>query len=937
MEANWPMTEPSPAEHAFVPRLLVWFVDACCRRPWAVGVVSLAVAVISATVFYTRLEYRTQRSDLMSPHKDYQERWRAYLKEFGDDDDMVVVVEGSDRDRMTAALEYLAGEVQARPGQFERLFYKVDLRHLRDRALLFLPAEQIRSIHDNLQRMGMLLFGPTASLAWQNVTIRSLLAEARARAGKIDPSAPLAAADEQFLTQLLAVVRSASAFLTDAAKYRNPWDSLLPQQPQQADLLAAPQYFFSGEGGLAFLLVRPVKEAESFTPALASVQALRGLVVEARGRFPDLKLGLTGMPVLETDEMEASQRDSNLAGYLALGGVALLYMLVYRGIRYPLITVVTLLVGTLWSMGWLTLTVGHLNILSASFAVMLIGMGDYGVLWVTHYDDERRAGHAVRPAILRTAAEVGPSVLTAGLTTALAFFAAMLADFQAVAELGWIAGSGVLLCAFACFTVLPAMLCVTDRRGALSPAQSIITADGERMTDARVTPLETQSRAWLPALSRRPRLVLAVGLAGIVVLAVFAMRVRYDHNLLNLQNQKLESVRWERKLIDRTAGASWCALSIASTPAEARALKSRYEALPEVSRVVEVASLVPADQEQKLWLVREVRAALRGLPDRGSAITPFAVTPADLQKEITFLIGALEPQAPVSPQPILEQLIRSLAELRDHPGLRDGVPARQRLAAFGRQLTGDLLADLHRLRDVATPAPITLDDLPAALRERYVGTSGKWLVQAYAKDGLWDFAPLEHFVSQVRTVDLQATGKPFGTLEGLRGMQRGFAWAGIYALAVIAVVLWADFRTTRHTLLALAPLVVGAIITLGVMGLLGIPLNPANMIALPLIVGVGVDNGVHVLHDYRSRGRHRSYTLAATTGQGIAVAALTTVLGFGTLMVASHRGLVSLGFVLALGVTACMGAALVLLPAVLRLASRRVPVAAVEKAPRRAA
>src|SRR5205823_5506581 len=131
------------------------------------------------------------------------------------------------------------------------------------------------------------------------------------------------------------------------------------------------------------------------------------------------------------------------------------------------------------AMGWLTLTVGHLNILSASFAVMLIGMGDYGVLWVTHYDDERRAGHAVRPAILRTAAEVGPSVLTAALTTALAFFAAMLADFQAVAELGWIAGWGVIFCALATYTVLPALLALTDRRGNLGHQLRLITAAGE--------------------------------------------------------------------------------------------------------------------------------------------------------------------------------------------------------------------------------------------------------------------------------------------------------------------------------------------------------------------------------------------------------------------------------------------------------------------------
>jgi hypothetical protein len=196
-------------------------------------------------------------------------------------------------------------------------------------------------------------------------------------------------------------------------------------------------------------------------------------------------------------------------------------------------------------------------------------------------------------------------------------------------------------------------------------------------------------------------------------------------------------------------------------------------------------------------------------------------------------------------------------------------------------------------------------------------------VQAYARDGLWDIQPLEQFVKQTRTVDAEATGKPFGTLEGLRAMQFGFARAGVYALLVIVVVLWADFRTFGHTMLALAPLVAGAIITLGVMGIMGVPLNPANMIGLPMIVGVGVDNGVHVLHDFTARRGRRSYTLTATTGKGIAVSAITTALGFGTLMVASHKGLAELGLVLTLGVLGCMVAALVLLPAALRLMSKR--------------
>lgn len=916
------MTQFAPPAHAraHIPRLLTALIAVVCRAPRTVLAISTLVALISAWSFYTRLEYRTQRSDLMNPNKDYQQRWRQYLSEFGDDDDMIVVVEGADRSRMRTALESLADLVRMQPDKFDRLFFKVDLRDLRDRALLFLPPDQIQSIQDNLQRMGPLLSGPVGPLAWKGLTLVNLLKQARERAGKLDPSAPLDPVDEQFLTQLLSVVRSAAATLNNPTAYRNPWDSLLARPPQQQDLLAEPQYFFSGDGTLAFLLVRPVKDAKSFTPALRSVNALRDLVAEVQPKFADLQFGLTGMPVLETDEMDASQRDSNLAGWLAFGGVALLYLVVYRGFRYPFLTVTTLMAGTFWAMGWLTITVGHLNILSSAFAVMLIGMGDYGVLIVTHYEGERKSGREVLGSIERATAAVGPSIVTAAIGTSLAFFAAMLADFTAVAELGWIAGCGVLLCALACFTVLPALLMLTDHRR-MPGGLAVITADGERRhsQDKAAIP----HAAWLPTLARRPRWVLAGGLAALAILAVFSGRVGYDHNLLHMQAEGLDSVRWEQRLIDRTAGASWCAASLANTPAEALALKARYEQLPEVSRVVEVASLVPADQERKLEQLADIQKRLGGLPTRGSMITPLAYSARDLVREVNFLIGALGPQAPLSPQPILEKLLRSLTELRDHAANVNGAVVQQRLDDFGRRLAGDLLEDLHRLRDVSTPKQIALDDLPQALRERFVGQSGKWLVQAYARDGLWDIGPLEHFVNQTRTVDPEATGKPFGTLEGLKAMQQGFARAGIYALLVIVVVLWADFRTARHTLMALAPLAAGAVITLGVMGLLGVPLNPANMIGLPLIVGVGVDNGVHVLHDYRGRGRKRSYLLAATTGKGIAVSALTTALGFGTLMVARHKGLAGLGLVLTLGVLGCMVEALVVLPAALRLASKR--------------
>jgi hypothetical protein len=262
--------------------------------------------------------------------------------------------------------------------------------------------------------------------------------------------------------------------------------------------------------------------------------------------------------------------------------------------------------------------------------------------------------------------------------------------------------------------------------------------------------------------------------------------------------------------------------------------------------------------------------------------------------------------------------------------------AAARLAQLEGWLRRDLAEDLHRLRDVSTPAEITVADLPACLRERYIGQSGKWLLRVFGKESLWEYGPLKAFVQSIRTVDPEATGKPFGTLEGLRAMKYGFLWAGLYALAAIFLVLLLDFRTLRHTLIALAPLGMGMAAALGLMALCGVPLNPANMIALPLVLGVGADNGVHVLHDYLSRRRGAQlvgpWALNASTGRGIMVAALTTVLGFGTLMISTHRGLASLGLVLTLGVTCCMLTALVFLPAALRLLSVRGE-AAEEKAP----
>jgi len=395
--------------------------------------------------------------------------------------------------------------------------------------------------------------------------------------------------------------------------------------------------------------------------------------------------------------------------------------------------------------------------------------------------------------------------------------------------------------------------------------------------------------------------------------------VAYDHNLLHLQAAGLDSVKWELTLIEHTAGASWHALSYTTSPEEALAVRARYEELPEVSRVVEVASLVPRDQDYKIGLLRDIQSRLRNLPEAGSDLRHALPSGRDLKTELTCLICQLQPLADSCPQPLLSDLRRSLAALHGHLGdFANAAGAEEHLQDFEDKMVADLASDLRQLRDVSKPMKITLADLPPALRERYIGRTGKWLLQVYGKESLWDFQPLEHFVRQIQTVDPEATGKPFGTVEGLRSMKNGFLWAGLYALCAIVVVLVNDFRNLAYTCVALAPLGMGVTLALGIMGMVGLPLNPANMIALPLILGVGVDNGVHVLHDFLAVKREGRRILSRAIGRGVLVKALTAMIGFGTLMISSQRGLAGLGLCLTLGMACCMLTALVFLPAVLK-------------------
>ena len=398
-----------------------------------------------------------------------------------------------------------------------------------------------------------------------------------------------------------------------------------------------------------------------------------------------------------------------------------------------------------------------------------------------------------------------------------------------------------------------------------------------------------------------------------VVVGMGVLRLWYDHNLLHLQASGIESVELEQRLLGSREQDAYYAVSVADAPADVVARKERLLKLPLVKKVEEIASRIPPLQPAKQAAVARIQQRLASLPDRAPQLTVPQLS------ELGQLLGSLKAllTGPGGASGLSEQFDLLTAVFQQ----TSPAECYARVTDYQQRMAQELLDRLHMLAAAADPQPPQFKDFPAALTDRFVGKRGKHLLKVYCKGDVWDMATMEKFVADLRSVDPKVTGSPLLAFEGSRQMKRSYEQAALYALIIIVPVVFFDFRSLRHTLLALLPLGVGILLMFGLMGHLNVPLNPANMIVLPLILGIGIDAGVHVVHDYISQPNGQ-YRISASTASAVVINAVTNMAGFGSLMIASHRGLQSLGRVLTIGLSTCLFASLVMLPALLLCVSR---------------
>ncbi|MFO0945498.1 MAG: MMPL family transporter [Planctomycetota bacterium] len=888
-------TSPSEPNKSWLANWIA-FVQSHARATVVTGVV---LAVVSLVYTAAKLGFKTDRTDLVSASAEFKRNLDAVTEEFGSDADIIVAVEGSDRTQMISAIETLARDISSYPGHFEKLCYRLKVDKLRAKGLYQLSLDDLKKIEDRIESMGPLLAG-----TWHWMTVENVLRTARFRLSNLNPQRPIDDKGRQVLESTTKLVESLESYLAQGSVYRSPWQTIFAEN-SGTSIEKIPDYFFSEDGRIAFLRVIPKTDPTTFTSNGQSIDIIREILHRVEPAYPKLTFGLTGLPILEHDEMLAAQSASTRSLLLSIFGVCLMFMVGFRAFRHPLFAVGSLVMSGCWTMGWVTLTIGHLNILSVSFLVTLVGLGiDYGILWLTRYETNLALGKQDREAGEETARNAGPPILVGALTTALAFYATMLTDFLGLKELGWIAGSGTVLCTIAAMSILPAMLTLWGRR-------------------PEVTRIKlTDHLPMFPWLAPHASWVVAGALLLIAWTGWHAKSLWFDYNLLNLQSHGLPAVDWEMRLIEKTGTSAWYALSIADSPDEARRRKKEFEKLSTTGRVIEVASMIPEHQAEKRPIIELIGQSLTRLPtkDRQPNLpAPQLAAIRDLLLELSrngFRVHAADRQ-------VVDQLAASASSMARVLEGVDPAEAARKLAVYERHWLSDLIAQLWELKSVSNPEPVTLADLPTELVERYHGKSGKWLVQIFAKASVWDVEPLTQFRAEIASVDPNATGKPISTLHSLEQMIDGYKRSTWMAAIIILLAVWLDFRSLCDTLLSCIPLLIGVVMMFGIMGWLDIPLNPANLIALPLILGVGIDCGVHVVHAYREQSG--PFELRRQLFRGLSLTGGTTIASFASLMIAQHRGMISIGQVLTIGIASCSVSAIFVLPAVLRLLPERNP------------
>ena len=764
----------------------------------------------------------------------------------------VVVVSGTAFKQVEDTAHRIEAEIRARPDRFRAVYAGDNHPFLRDHALLYLDEDELDDMADRLAEAQPWLTGVA-----EDPSLRSVLDLV---AGGVENDPP--SGFDTIVDWLEASAKAVLAGTDPTVQWAN-------------------EFFGDDETHYRLILL---KSNLSLRETAANAEVVRELrsILAAIDPSPEVSVGVTGEVALTHEEIEAAVGGLETTGLLAIALLALVLIVGVRSVIIILATFAMLAMGISWTSAFAMLTVGEYNTLSIVFLVMFFGLGvDFSIHFSLRYQEAMSAGGAgIERALTAATRSVGGAIFICTLTTALGFLGFWPTDYRGLADLGVISAGGMVIAGFLTFTLLPAFYTVC------------------RPVNPHTMDVPTSERLVGHLISHRTRVVTSMSLllcGGIVL----ASQARFDYSVLALKDPASESMRTLRTMQEDGRATDYALSILSDGPIETTALEN----LPVVDGVVTLASFVPADQDEKLLALMDLQEIL------WSAIEPLRRMDEpsldELRESVRNLIGVIDE---------FDAAGRFAALREPLVALEAGPP--ERLLTWQQGVIDNLVEELEWLRRALLVEPVHETGLPEEIRERMVNAEGRHLTIVLPEENVAPVDALSRFIEGVRAEAPHATGRP--VIEWGIGeiVMNSFVQAMIFALASIGLVLLLMFQSFRYAVLILVPLATAVIFTLAVGVVFEMPLNMANILVLPLIFGLGVDNGVHVVDRYRGEG-DVPRLMHSSTPRAVLLSTLTTVGTFVALSFSPHQGTASIGLLLAVSVSLLLLFTVFLLPVLL--------------------
>lgn len=848
----------------------------------------LITVVVSANYTANNLGMNTDTEDMLSPELDWRKLDKELSIEFPQfSGNILLVIEAPTPDQAMDAADRLYEQLKQETTLFKSVFSFRALPFFKKSSLLFLEENELQDLADRLAAIQPFL---AKLIADQNIRGLFTMLETAITVGLDGGTVEL--------SPLIKQINASLDALTSKHPYQLSWHSIMAGEKLDKDVYRE------------FIILQADLDYSSLFPAENIIKKIRDIGdTLAINATKHLRLRLSGSTVLAHEELQSVMEGTQLSVILALCMVTVIMMVGLGSFYLVLATIITLISGLIITAAWATFTVGELNLISVAFAVLYIGLGvDFAIHFCLRFREYILNNNDRALALHETSKSCGNSLFLCAITTAVGFYAFMPTDYDGIAELGWISGSGMFISFIVTMTLLPALL-------GIFPVQEKPLIPKPKTQNKIYSASNHAINSLLSLPINHAKTIKIISMLIAITLIWVVPKVKFDHNTLNLQNPENESVKTYLDLLAKSESSPWTTEIIVENASEAENLAAKIEQLPLVHRVTWLNNFIPKAQDNKLFIIEEMDIMLSGMNFNPTLAAPTIEDRIAAIHNLYLLM--LSKQEALHQILFAKELFNKLRTFTQRLSQLDQQQSNQLLMKFEHSLLDSLPGRLHSLENSLAAETVTIDKLPTELSSRWISKSGKYLLEISPVENLQDNQALERFVAQLQSNFPKVIGSPVVSVEAGKAVISAFKQAFITALFVILLLLYILMDRHRDVLLIMIPILMAAMLTAAISLVFSIPLNFANIIALPLLLGIGVDSGIHILHRYRNAPPKDGIILATSSARAVLVSTLTTIVSIGNLSFSSHLGTASMGKLLTIGVSMTLLCTLIILPSLL--------------------